>query len=135
MHRLRFILTMVDIATQLIEAIPMRASNAKAVAAFITDKMVPRYGEGLVFISNQGKEQTASVVLEAIQRSGGQHYATTAHHSKSNPVERTNLTVGKILRAKLIDSQRPKEKRPLCLTEVLYTMRMSHDSQTGDSPF
>ena len=135
LNQLKFILTMVDISTQWIEAFPMRSNNAKTVASLISEQMIPRYGEGLTFISDQGKEQTANVVIDAIQRAGGQHYATTAHHSKSNPVERANLTMGQILRAKLIDSGWPKEKWPLCLAEALYTMRMSPDTQTGDSPF
>ena len=94
---------MVDISTQWIEAFPMRSNNAKTVASLISEQMIPRYGEGLTFISDQGKEQTANVGIDAIERAGGQHYATTAHHSKSNPVERANLTMGQILQAKLID--------------------------------
>ena len=87
------------------------------------------------FISDQGKEQTAEIVLNAIHQAGGQHYATTAYHSKSNPLERSNFTIGQLLQIKLIDSDWPKEKWRKCLPEALYTMRMSPDTQTKDFPF
>ena len=132
---MKFILTLVDAATSWVEAYPMRANNSRTVADIITNQVVPRYGEGLVFISDQGKEQTAKIVLEAIHQAGGQHYPTTSYHSKSNPVERTNLTIGQLLRVKLIDSGWPKEKWPKCLPEALYTIRMSPDTQTKDAPF
>ena len=132
---MKFILTLVDLATCWVEAFTMRCNNSRTVAGLITNEMIPRYGEGLVFISDQGKEQTAKIVLEAIHQAGGQHYATTSYHSKSNPVERTNLTIGQLLRVKLIDSGWPKEKWPKCLSEALYTIRMSPDSQTKDAPF
>ena len=132
---MKFLLTLVDLATSWVEAFPMRNNNSRTVATLIKEEVIPRFGEGLVFISDQGKEQTAKIVLNAIHQAGGQHYATTAYHSKSNPVERTNLTIGQLLRIKLIDSDWPKEKWPKCLPEALYTMRMSPDTQTKDSPF
>ena len=132
---MKFLLTLVDLATSWVEAFPMRCNNSRTVATLIKEEVIPRYGEGLVFVSDQGKEQTAKIVLDAIHQAGGQHYATTAYHSKSNPVERTNLTMGQLLRIKLIDSSWPKEKWPKCLPEALYTIRMSPDTQTKDAPF
>ena len=132
---MKFILTLVDAATSWVEAYAMRANNSRTVAEIITSKIIPRYGEGLVFVSDQGKEQTAKIVVDAIHQAGGQHYPTTSYHSKSNPVERINLTIGQLLRVKLIDSGWPKEKWPKCLPEALYTVRMSPDTQTKDAPF
>ena len=132
----KYILCMVDMATRWVEAFPLISATAKNITKILTDQIIPRYGEGLVFVTDQGREFTNKMVIDAIEASGGKHYATTSYHSQSNPVERFNRTLEEIIRVKLIDNGWDKSMWPRCLPEVLYTMRCSPDTILGNvSPF
>ena len=132
----KYIPCMVDMATRWVEAFPLISATAKTITKILTDHIIPRYGEGLVFVTDQGREFTNKMVIDAIEASGGKHYATTSYHSQSNPVERFNRTLEEIMRVKLIDKGWDKSMWPKCLPEVLYTMRCSPDTLLGNvSPF
>ena len=129
------LLTFVDVSTGWLEAFPMGRATGANVARILQERILPRYGEGLVLTVDQGREMTANLVREALEDFSGQIYLTTAYHSNSNPVERHHRTLEDLIRAKLKDEGWPKEKWPDALPEALYTMRCAPDSQTLESPY
>ena len=132
----KYILCMVDLATRWVEAFPIINATAQAITKILTEEIMPRYGEGLVYVTDQGREFMNKTVIEAIERSGGKHYPTTSYHSKSNPVERFNRTLEEVLRVKLLDKGWNKSMCSKCIPEVLYTMRCSPDTILGGvSPY
>lgn len=132
---MKFIVTFLDVASSWLEAFPIRRATAPTIVKLLENEILPRYGEGLTFTTDQGKEMTAKVVKDAIEQYGGRCYPTTAYHSNSQPVERFHLILEQLIRAKLIDAGWPKENWPQCLPEALYTMRCSPDTQTKESPY
>ena len=101
----KYILCVVGMATRWVEAFPLISATAKNFNKILKEQIIPRYGEGLVFVTDQGREFTNKMAIDAIEASGGKHYATTSYHSQSNPVERFNRTLEEIMQVKLIDNE------------------------------
>ena len=78
-----YILTCLDLATSWIEVWPIRLATAEKVAEVISTEIVPRYGEGLAFVVDQGKEITAHVVRAAVDQSLSKIHNRTVYNSHS----------------------------------------------------
>ena len=130
-----YILTCLDLATSWLEAWPVRRATADKVAEIISSEIVPRYGEGLSFIVDQGKEFTAHVVKEAVNKSLSKIHFGTVYNSQSNPVERFHRTLEGVMRCLLLDRRIPSTKWPTVLPDALRTMRSAPDATTKDSPY
>ena len=100
-----YILTCLDLATSWIEAWPIIRATAEKVAEVISTEIVPRYGEGLAFVVDQGKEFTAHVVRAAVDQSLFKIHYGTVYNFQSNPVERFHRTLEGVIRCLLIDQK------------------------------
>ena len=130
-----YILTALDVATSWMEAWPIRRATANKVAEIIEWEMIPRYGEGLTFITDQGREFTGRVVKQAVRDSRSIIHYGTAYHSQSNPVERFHRTLEGVIRCLLIDQKRNATQWPMVLSDALRTVRSAPDTLTKESPF
>ena len=130
-----YILTCLDLATSWIEAWPIRRATAEKVAEVISTEIVPRYGEGLAFVVDQGKEFTAHVVKGAVDRSLSKIHYGTVYNSQSNPVERFHRTLEGVIRCLLIDRKLSFKKWPCVLPDALRTLRSAPDATTKYSPY
>ena len=130
-----YILTCLDVATSWLEAWPLRRATADKVSEIIEFQLVPRYGEGLAFIVDQGREFIAHVVKRAVHRTNSYIHYGTVYNSQSNPVERFHRTLEGVIRCLLIDRQQNAKQWPLALQDALRTMRSAPDATTGFSPF
>ena len=130
-----YILTCLDLATSWIEAWPIRRATAEKVAEVISTEIVPRYGEGLAFVVDQGKEFTAHVVRAAVDQSLSKIHYGTVYNSQSNPVERFHRTLEGVIRCLLIDRKLSFKKWPCVLADALRTMRSAPDITTKYSPY
>ena len=63
-----YILTCLGRATSWLKAWPLKTATADKVAEMIEFQLVPRYGEGLSFVCDQGKEFVAHDVKRAVQK-------------------------------------------------------------------
>ena len=131
---LKYLFCLVDISTGFLEAYPTSKITGKVIALLLRTQIFPRYGRGLVFISDKGPEMLNQFVQTECQDHGSRLYTGTPHHSSSNPVERVNRTINEIMRMKLIDKQMTKDRWPLVLPDVLETIRMTND-ETTFSPY
>ena len=129
-----FILTCLDLATSWLEAILLKRATSQKVVDFIEAVMIPRYGEGLYFIADQGREFTAKIVKNAVTKAHSKIHYGTIYNSQSNPVERFHRTLGGVIRCLLIDRQLPSNQWPKVFLDALRTLRQAPDT-TGYSPF
>ena len=130
-----YILTSLDLATSWIEAWPVRRATAEKVAEIMSTEIVPRYGEGLAFVVDQGKEFTAHVVRRAVDRSLSKIHYGTVYNSQSNPVERFHRTLEGVIRCLLIDRKLSFKRWPCVLPDALRTLRSAPDATTKYSPY
>ena len=128
------IVTFQDCATGWLEAWSAGSAKARVIAKLV-QRMCNRYGEGLTFVTDQGKEFMAQEVKDVMMENGGAHYVTTSHHSNSNPVERAHRDLGALIRLLIEDKHLQPQQWPLVLDEALRTMRFSPDSLTQQSAF
>ena len=130
-----YILTCLDLATSWLEAWPLKRATADKVAEMIQFQLVPRYGEGLSFVCDQGKEFVAHVVKRAVKKTSSYIHYGTVYNSQSNPVERFHRTLEGVMRCLLIDRKQNAKQWPTVLADALRTMRSAPDATTKDSPF
>ena len=130
-----YILTCLDVATSWLEAWPLKRATADKVSEIIEFQLVPRYGEGLAFIVDQGREFIAHVVKRAVHRTNSYIHYGTVYNSQSNPVEWFHRTLEGVIHCLLIDRQQNAKQWPLALQDALRTMRSAPDATTGLSPF
>ena len=129
-----YIITCLDLATSWLEAFAVKRATGENIANIITYDLVPRYGEGLTFIVDQGKEFLAKIVQQAVKNSVSKIHYGTIYHSQSNPVERFHRTLEGVIRCLLIDRKKNAKHWPSVLNDALRTMRSAPDA-TGFSPF
>ena len=134
-HGFNYLLTILDVSTLWMEAYPMRHANSKNIGKILEQEIFPRFGEGLTFITDRGKEFVNKKISELTQMFRSRIYHGTPYHSNSNPVERHHRTLNSLIRAKLIDTNRPKEDWPEVVPAALYTMRCSPSNESYTSAF
>ena len=110
-----YILTCLDITTSWLDAWPLKRATADKVSEIIKFQLVPRYGEGLAFIVDQGQEFIAHVVKRVLHQTKSYIHYGTIYNSQSNPVERYHRTLEGVLRCLLIDRQQNAKQWPLAL--------------------
>ena len=130
-----YILTMVDISTTWVEAFPMKAATTQNICKILDNDIFPRYGEGLTFICDQGREFIAHKLRDLVSKYHGRIYFGTSHHPNSNPIERHHRTLLSLIRCLLIDENKAKEEWPETIPKALYTLRASPNGQTRESAF
>ena len=113
----------------------MKAATTQNICKILENDIFPRYGEGLTFICDQGREFIAHRLRELVAKYYGRIYFGTSHHPNSNPIERHHRTLVSLIRCLLIDESKPKEEWPDTISRALYTLRASPNSQTRESAF
>ena len=131
----QYLLTMLDMATMWIEAFPLKQATARNIGKILEADIFPRYGEGLQFICDQGREFVAKRIQELVEMYKSRVYYGTPYHPNSNAVERHHRSLNSLIRMKLMDTGRPKEDWPDVVPSALYTMRMAPDADSHTSPF
>ena len=113
----------------------MRKADSKSIINKLENEFFPRYNSGLIFIVDAGSEFTSNSMKQFMKSNGCLLYISCVNWPSSLAVERSHRTIVSLIRIILISKNWLKEKWPLCLNEVLKTMRHSPDSQTMNSPF
>ena len=134
-HGYQYMLTMLDISTMWMEAWPLKLANSAAICRILEKDVFPRFGEGLSFTCDNGREFVAKNVKRIVERYGGKVYYGTSYHPNSLPVERQHRTLNSLIRMKLQDNNQAKGNWPDYLPTALFTMRCSPDTLTKQSPF
>ena len=128
-----YILTMIDVRTRFLIAVPLRNKKAKTVAQALFERIISQYGAPETIVSDQGSEFVNSI-WQCLMDDWSIHHLTTASYSPaSNGVcERVNGTISKIVRT-LVASD-PKEWSTLLYYAVI-AYNQGYHRQLHDSPF
>ena len=132
---LKYLLTIIDIATSWIEVYPLRSADSKQVLEKLETDFLPRYSQGLVFLVDGGSHFTSRLMKKKIEANGCMLYITTNYWPNSQVVERMHRTLVSLIPILLIDQKLSKEKWPLTLPEAVRTIRMAPDTATANSPY
>ena len=131
----KYLLTLLDISTGWFECFAVRNATSKIILAKILEHIIPRYGEGQIFMTDRGTEFTSKLMAKTLKDNGCLLYVGCPYWPNSTAVERAHRTLLNLIRIILRDNEWPKEKWPLTLSECLRTMRMCPGHKTSDSPF
>ena len=90
---LKYLLTIIDIATSWIEVYPLRSADSKQVLEKLETDFLPRYSQGLVFLVDGGSHFTSRLMKKKIEANGCMLYITTNYWPNSQVVERMHRTL------------------------------------------
>jgi len=128
-----YILTCMCLATGWLEVFPLRKATSAAICRVLEFEVVPRYGEGLTLICDNGSQFNSRLFRSAIRDSDCFIYFGTPYQPNSLPVERCHRLLNSLVRMELLGRSWPKEKWPKVLPSALLNLRCSPD-KTGFPP-
>ena len=131
----KYILTLLDISTRWMEAFPLQRATSEKICRIIEHQIIPRYGQGLTFMIDQGREFIAEKMTQLANQFNCTIHLGTSYNPNSKPVERYHRVLGDGIRSQLAQRNWPKERWPELLSDVIFTMRCSPDTATKESPF
>ena len=128
-----WILVATEYFTKWVEAVPLRKAIGGAIANFIKENIIVRFGVPRRIISDNGMPFVNSDVRKMLEFYQVKHHRSLPYYSQRNgQAEATNKTLIKII-SKM--SQEYTGGWAMHLPNVLYAYRNSPKSATGFSPF
>ena len=128
----RYILTVVDVATRWLEAVPLKETTTEHVAEALVS-IFTRVGIPVEILSDNGPQFVSTLMTEVIKLMGIKHVFCTPYHPQANGLcERMNGSIKQMLR-KVTDGH-PQDWDRL-LPSVLFSYRELPQDGTGFSPF
>jgi transposase InsO family protein len=127
-----YILTVLDIFSKWVEAIPIRNKECATVAKALVDVVFARYGIPLQILSDNGGEFEGNLMLELCRLLDIDKLRTTYYKPSTNgAVERFHRTMNSMLAKVVNENQRDWDER---LPSVMAAYRASKHESTGFSP-
>ena len=127
-----YILTVVDVATRWVEAIPLRNIDTEHVAEALVS-IFTRIGFPKEILSDRGAQFTSDLMAEVMKLIGVRQAFSSPYHPQANGlVERMNGTIKHMLRK--VSEEKPKDWDRY-LPSVLFAYREIPQETTGFSPF
>lgn len=110
----------------------MRTGRAPLVVNILEREIFPRYGYPRAILTDNGRQFTHESWNSAIERWECEHWTTAVYRPQSNPTERNNQNLKKLLRVHLLGQQHKlwDEK----LTSIVESLRGRRNDATGMSP-
>jgi len=96
---MRYILALIDVFSKYIKLYAIRRATTEAIINKITKDYIPTYGPVKKILTDNGTQFTSSKWTTRLNQLGIKTTFTTTYHPESNPVERANREIGRILRA------------------------------------
>lgn len=129
----KWLITAVDYTTNRPIARAMPVASKEAVADFIYEEIVMKFGCPIEMVSDRGANLTSGLVEEYLKRIGVKHKLTSAFHARSNgKVERYNGIIKTILRKYVLGDITLWDQY---INPALWATRIRVHSTTGFSPF
>lgn len=129
----KWLLTAVDSLTNWPIARAVPVASKEAVADFIYEEIVMRFGCPTEIITDRGANFTSGLVQEYVKRIGTNHKLTSAFHPRTNSkVERYNGVIKQMLRKYVNGAIHKWDK---FVNAALWASRIRVHSTTGFSPF
>lgn len=127
----KFIMVVVDTFSKYTLLFPLRAAKALSVARHLEEDVFLVYGVPDFIIFDNGSEFIGQPVRNLKQEYKVKTIYTPSHHPQANPTERTNRTIGNMLRAYVGDNHRHWDSN---LHQIGCALRTAVSETTGYSP-
>ena len=129
----KWLITAVDYATNWPIAKAMPVASKEAVANFIYEEIVVRFGCPIEIVTDRGSNFCSGLVEEYLKRIGTNHKLTSAFHPRTNSkVERFNGTIKNMLRKYV---QGAINRWDEFVEVALWAVRVTTNASTGYSPY
>lgn len=96
---MRYILAAVDIFSKHTKLYALRKATTDAILNKIVQDYIPTFGSIQKILTDNGTQFTSRKWTEELKKLGVKAIFTTSYYPESNPVERVNREIGRILRA------------------------------------
>ena len=128
----RFILTVIDLCTRFLDAVPLKDIHTSTVAEALIG-IFSRVGIPRRIHSDRGSQFTSEMMSEVSRLLSVQQSTTSPYHAMGNGVvENFNKTMKNML--KKVAAERPKDWHRY-LTPVMFAVRDTPQDSTGFTPF
>ncbi|CAL2271820.1 unnamed protein product [Prunus armeniaca] len=128
-----WILTATEYFTKWVEAVPLRKATGAAIANFIREYIVCRFGIPYKIVTNNGTPFVNKQVSSTLSGYGVKHHSYTPYYPQGNgQAEATNKTLLRIL-SKMVHEY--EEGWSVHLPDALWAYRISPRSATGFLPY
>ena len=129
----KYVLTMEDAYSRYVMAVPIRNKEAATVTKHLMDRYVSIFGTPTAIHSDQGKEFTAAVFTDLMDKLQVRRTTTPSYNPQSNGnLERFHRTLNSIIRV-FCDREDPEWEQYLPAATLAYNTKQH--SATGITPF
>ncbi|XP_018574912.1 uncharacterized protein K02A2.6-like [Anoplophora glabripennis] len=127
----RFLIVLMDVCSKWVEAVPVPKVRPKILIDFL-ERTFQQWGYPETIMSDNDKSFTSDALARYFAQHRITQYLTPIYHQRSNPVERRNQELKKLLRVHCL--QRGEDRWDTCLGQILFTLRNRENAATGVSP-
>ncbi|XP_018576375.1 uncharacterized protein K02A2.6-like [Anoplophora glabripennis] len=127
----RFLIVLTDICSKWVEALPVPKVRPRILIDFM-ENICQQWGYPERVISDNGSTFKSGVWTRYLQGKFINQYFFPIYHQRSNPVERRNQELKKLLR--LYCKPREENQWDAAINQALFTLRNRTNSATGMSP-
>jgi transposase InsO family protein len=94
----KYIFVLVDVFSKFVKLYPIKRATTKTLLSKIFDKYIPEVGPIEAILSDHGTQFTSDMWYSKLEESNIKAVHTSVYHPQSNPTERVNKEVNKIIR-------------------------------------
>lgn len=127
----RFIIVLADVCTKWVEALAVPMVRPKVLVSFV-EQICMRWGYPETIISDNAMSFRSNGWTRFLHKNNIDQYMTPIYHQRSNPVERRNQELKKLLR--FHGGTQGEERWDETLNQALFTLRNRKNAATGMTP-
>ena len=126
------VLTLEDVFTKWVDAIPLRKANAKHAFAALTERFFPTWGLPTAIKSDNGSQFCSKLMEDLAVMLKVELRKSVPLNPASNPVERVHLNIKRALTAVCKNKSKQWDTH---LPQILFSLRVAKHSAIGMSPY
>ncbi|KAJ3617056.1 hypothetical protein MTP99_009143 [Tenebrio molitor] len=128
----RYLLVVTDLFSRWVEAFSVKAATARVPTTILEKEVFSRWGYPRAVITDNSSQFRSGVFRRACHRWQVKHWPTANYRPRSNPTERRNQEIKKILRiARQMFPNQPWDRR---LVKGRFNLRRRCNAATGQTP-
>lgn len=127
----KYILAILDVFSKFIQLYPIKKANADTILRKIIHEYIPKIGPIDQLLTDNGTQFHSKQWFKQLTALGIRIIHTTTYHPESNPVERANREIGRMLRTYCHSKHTNWVK---WLPNIEYWINHSHHDSTGYTP-